>query len=113
MVQTYSVSFNPASSMIAEYSLRQGLVQCYVKATIFYLLQSPSLESWLSDPMISAHLAAIKPDYIDLDTAFTRNLDRDFDDMRRGITLQSFGKVYGEWIMCCLNERLQKMYVEE
>lgn len=74
MLRTYSISLNPATSMLNYWSLQMELVKYYVAATIYYLMKDDSLDAWLSDPTILNHVTSFPPEHADMDPIFNSNI---------------------------------------
>eukprot|EP00727_Mastigamoeba_balamuthi_P001880 m51a1_g1169 hypothetical protein (1249) ;mRNA; f:366881-373551 len=105
VVESYNVSLIPATSMFNLFSLRQILIRMYVSSVIYYLLESPSLESWVRLPEIASEIDMIDESHIDRDTVFCKQIDPDYDASLNGVTFEHFMREYGAWIAFCAQRR--------
>lgn len=48
VLQTYSISLNPAANMFYAFSMRKVLVKFMIQSMLYHLIESPNLETWLS-----------------------------------------------------------------
>ncbi|XP_041981429.1 pecanex-like protein 1 isoform X2 [Aricia agestis] len=102
VLEGYSVSDNSAVSMLQVFDFRKVLLTYYVKSIIYYTVQSPKLEEWLSSPELCEALRPMSErSFVDLDPIFNVNLDEDYDFRASGITRSRFCAVYQEWIAHC------------
>ncbi|CAG9859942.1 unnamed protein product [Phyllotreta striolata] len=108
VLEGYSISDNSASSILQVFEFRKALVSYYVKSIIFYLIRSPKLSEWLTNPTISKALSPMElANFVDLDPIFNYNIDEDFDMSNCGITLHSFLNTHGDWIKYCVERHEQ------
>ena len=102
VLEGYSISDNPAQSILQVFDLRKVLISYYVKCIIFYVTRHPKLLDWLNNETIREALKPLEDKYfVDLDPLFNVNIDEDFDFRVSGITRASFINVYYEWIAYC------------
>lgn len=104
MLKTYSISKNPAHTLFNIFDLRKAFIKYYISACIYYLIQSPTLKSWLFNEVITEQLDTYKKDYVDVDPIFSAQHDADYDSNANGVSISAFFKVYGKWIDYCLKE---------
>ncbi|XP_071479063.1 pecanex-like protein 1 [Diadema antillarum] len=102
----YSISDNCASSMLQVFDLRNILISYYVKSIIYYVVRCPKLSQWLENESLSA---ALEPctgaNYVDCDPTFNPKIDDDYDQVKKGVTRDSFCDCYLEWIQHCASRR--------
>jgi len=103
----YSISDNNASTMLGVYDLRKVLVGFIVKCCIYFLCKHPSLDEWLSNEHIMKSIRQRSQErrWADNDACFSAAIDDDFDVWLCGVTLQSFNKVYLQWVKHCYQRR--------
>lgn len=107
VLEGYAITDNSAVSMLQPYDLRKALITYYVKSVIFYTIVNRRLESWISHKGIIESLAHLNdPSFVDLDPTFNLSVDEDFDYRSSGITRTNFLRVYREWILFCLEQRM-------
>jgi len=106
VLQTYSIAMNPANTFFFVYSLRLAAIRYFIMSAMYFALSHAKLPTWLETPDIQAALAKMGPDHVDLDRAFNRNTDVDYDERLDGVSLAKFISVFGEWIEICLQKRV-------
>lgn len=83
-------------------SLHIPVSQCI----IFYVVQLPDLPQRLA--LLAQCLRAhnfTSANYCDLDPAFIKATDEDFDDKVNGVTKRLFMKTYKNWMLYCLRKQ--------
>lgn len=105
VLQTYSISLNPANSFFFTYALRTAAIKYLVITTIHSVLQSPKLPTWLKDRTIVDAINDPETIAVDSHYAFNRATDVDYDSFQGGVTLAKFFGFYSEWIQLCLRKR--------
>ena len=107
IVNAYRIVENDLSLIVNFYSLRRTLVEFYIKAAIFYAINSEHLPKWLEQVRLKQQQQQQNmDDWVDVDTCFNTNLDSDYDAQLKGVTLKRFSKFYFKWICMCKNERI-------
>nr|XP_054759247.1 pecanex-like protein 1 [Lytechinus pictus] len=106
----YSISDNCASSMLQVFDLRNILITYYVKSIIYYVVRCPKLNQWLESESLSAALEGTTvPKYVDCDPTFNPKIDDDYDQVKKGVTRDSFCDCYLEWIQHCASRRQEPL----
>ncbi len=104
IVNAYRIVENDLSLIVNFFSLRRTLVEFYIKAAIFYAINSENLPKWLEQVRLKQQQNM--EDWVDVDACFNTNLDSDYDAQLKGVTLKRFSKFYFKWICMCKNERI-------
>jgi len=104
VLEGYSISDNPAGSMLQPFDLRRALITYYVKSIIYFTITSQHLSRWLKTVEFHRALEHTKESsYVDLDPTFSSSLDLDFDHHLSGVTRAKFCTVYFDWIKYCID----------
>lgn len=104
VLEGYSISDNPASTVLQAFDLRRALITYYVKAIIYFTITSQQLSKWLRTKEFFDALEHTKDKtYADLDPTFSSLMDLDFDLRLCGVTREKFCTVYFDWIKYCLD----------
>lgn len=115
VLEGYSITDNPAASMLEPCELRKALITCYVKSIIYYTVRNAKLEQWIKYQGIRETIDHLTQDkeFVDLDPVFMHAFDEDYDLRTSGITRPSFCRAYLGWINFCLSKRKDQKFVDD
>lgn len=110
-LKTYSVANNELGVMINSFDTRSMLISFYVRACIYYAIIRDELDYWVStDSPFATIMERIEQDktFAEIDPVFDSKFDVDFDNKKKGITLERFLSTYQPVIDYCITKRQEE-----
>ncbi|KAM7532965.1 hypothetical protein Aperf_G00000125942 [Anoplocephala perfoliata] len=103
-IEAYRLIDHSAATSLQVIDFRKIVLALFIQCLLYFTARLPNLSGRLQ--MLSAELTErfVGENKADLDPAFSKIFDEDFDESVSGVTRAAFIRVYAEWIRYCLSK---------
>nr|CDS30505.2 pecanex protein 1 [Hymenolepis microstoma] len=111
-IEAYRLIDHSAATSLQVIDFRKIVVALFIQCLLYFTARLPNLSARLQLLSTELHERFVGENTADLDPAFSRYFDEDFDESASGVTRAAFLGVYAEWIRYCLFKCPQNMGVD-
>ncbi|VDO03119.1 unnamed protein product [Rodentolepis nana] len=111
-IEAYRLIDHSAATSLQVIDFRKIVVSLFIQCLLYFAARLPNLSVRLQLLSPELHERFAGENTADLDPAFSRFFDEDFDETVSGVTRVAFLGVYAEWIRYCLSKCPQNMAVD-